>query len=60
MNVMWSLINNLELVVHLPLFSIAFPSNAFEFLNKLIEIMTYDVIPIDKYMDKIFPFIPSS
>ena len=45
MNQLWSMINGLQLAVHMPLFNCAFPSNANFFITFLIDVATFDFMP---------------
>ena len=42
---LWSLVNGLQIIVHLPLFNSKFPSNAEEFMSGLIFIATFEFLP---------------
>ena len=54
MSMVWSLINNLELIVHLPLLNLQFPGNALATLIEIITIMKFELIPIQKWSEKLF------
>ena len=41
----WSLVNGLQIIVHLPLFNCKFPSNAQVFMEGLISIATFEIVP---------------
>ena len=45
MNLLWSMLNGLQLVVHLPLFFTPFPANANYFVDYLIDIATFEACP---------------
>ena len=45
LNQLWSMMNGLQLAVHLPLFSSKFPANAGFLLVFLIDIATFDMLP---------------
>ena len=45
LNQLWSMLNGLQLAVHLPLFYTLFPANANYFLSFLIDVATFDILP---------------
>ena len=45
LNQLWSMMNGLQLAVHLPLFYTTFPANANFFLTFLIDVATFDMLP---------------
>ena len=45
LNQLWSMMNGLQLAVHMPLFAVAFPANANFFITFLIDIATFDIMP---------------
>ena len=45
LNQLWSMMNGLQLAVHLPLFYTSFPANANFFLTFLIDVATFDLLP---------------
>jgi len=55
MQYLWSLMNVMQLIVHEPLLAIAFPSNADYFLNLIISIVNFQIIPVDKIIGFIIP-----
>lgn len=42
---LWSMLNGLQLAVHLPLFNLNFPANANFFIEFVIQVATFDLIP---------------
>jgi len=44
---LWGMLNTLQLIVHLPLFSIVFPSNAVTFYSYIIGIASFNIFPIE-------------
>ena len=55
LNQLWSMMNGLQLAVHLPLFSSKFPANAGFLLVFLIDIATFDMLP-EEVIDFFFDF----
>ena len=53
---LWGMINVMQLIVHMPLFSVSFPSNAVLFYSFIIEISSFDILPTQWIKDKIFVF----
>ena len=47
LNQLWSMLNGLQLLVHLPLFNLKFPANASYMLNFSIHVATFDFLPIE-------------
>lgn len=50
------MINALQLIDHLPLFTIAFPPNAAVFYSILIQISSFDLFPSEQLQDSLFYF----
>ena len=46
----WSLVNGLQIIVHLPLFNSKFPANSELFLSELIDIATFEMLP-EEYLE---------
>lgn len=45
LNSLWSMLNGLQLLVHMPLFRTHFPSNALLMLSFITKIATFDLLP---------------
>ena len=45
LNQLWSMMNGLQMAVHLPLIPVQFPANANFFINFLIGVATFDMLP---------------
>lgn len=43
-HLLWSLLNELQLLIHMPIFSITFPANAMTFYGSIAQIAQFDVI----------------
>ena len=52
LNQLWSMINGLQLAVHMPLFNAKMPANAGFFVSFLITVATFDLLP-----EKVLPLI---
>ena len=50
LSLIWSMVNGLQTVVHMPLFNVQFPRYAFVFLSGLIIIANFEPLP-DEYTD---------
>ena len=59
LQLLWGMINALQLIVHLPLFQIAFPYNAQFFFSTLIDLTKFQIVPVDFLLEKIFEFSDS-
>lgn len=55
LNQLYSMLNGLQMTTHLPVFRLKVPSNATYFLNFLIEVSTFDPLPIEAIW-AVFPF----
>jgi len=50
------MINVMQLIVHMPLLNINFPTNAVTFYNFIIDVSSFDIIPTDWIRSKLFNF----
>ena len=55
-SLVWSMINAIQLMTHVPLFSINFPANAQYFFAQLLKISVFDFFPADKISKDIYVF----
>jgi hypothetical protein len=53
MQLLWGMMNTLQVIVHMPMLNILFPANAEYFLTFLVDIVTFNIIPTEKIIDKI-------
>jgi len=62
MNHMWSNINSLTLIVHLPIYLVNFPANAQVLFEALIKVVTFDFLGIRDILgvESGFEFTPTS
>ena len=44
---LWGMINALQLIVHLPMFSVVFPANAQFVFSLIIGLTKFNIIPVD-------------
>eukprot|EP00347_Sterkiella_histriomuscorum_P005693 403355625 len=49
---LWGMINALQLILHMPLFKVNFPSNTNFVFNQIISVSTFDVIPSEEALEK--------
>lgn len=56
LQMLWGMINSLQLIVHLPVFSLNFPANASQLLTKLIEVSSFSLLPMDQINNLVFNF----
>ena len=47
LNVLWGMLNGIQLICHLPLYQLKVPANSGYFFKFMIEIATFDPLPID-------------
>ena len=52
---LWSMINTYQIIVLLPLFNIEMPANAQIFFGFIMEIASFDILPMQKFYDKYLP-----
>lgn len=56
LQMLWSMINVMQLIVKMPLLNITFPQNAATFYTFINEISSFNLIPTDKLDSAIFNF----
>ena len=56
LNQLWSMMNGLQIFVHMPLMNVKFPANAGTFIVFLVKIANFDIIPTDLAFEHIFDF----
>ena len=59
MGMVWSIVNNLQMITHLPLLNLVFPSNTEFFLEMLSALSNFELIPAHDILKVIFPFLRS-
>lgn len=47
LNHLWSMINGLQLSTHMSVFNLKFPANAQFFVRFLVDVSTWDIIPVE-------------
>lgn len=58
LSLVWSLLNTLQLLIHLPLFSVQFPGFAFIVYEQLINVATFDLISVEALVVNWFDLDP--
>ena len=43
-HLMWNMLNELQLLIHLPIFSVVFPGNTMEFYSNIASVAQFDMI----------------
>jgi len=56
LQMLWSLVNTLQLVTHVALFSIVLPSNLLTFYSILIEAANFELLPSESIINSILSF----
>ena len=52
LNSLWSMLNNQQIIVHIPLFErLKFPPNAMIIMEYMIKLANFDVVPTEKLDD---------
>ena len=54
LSILWSCLNALQLVVHMPMFAIKYPANAYDFNESLIGIASFDILDHYELQAKMF------
>jgi len=47
LNYLWSMVNGLQLATHMQLFNVKFPANAGFLVSYLVEVSTFDMLPVE-------------
>ena len=53
LQLLWKMLASIQLIVHLPLFSVAFPPNARYVFSMVIDLANFKIIPVDWIVDNI-------
>eukprot|EP00347_Sterkiella_histriomuscorum_P011212 403373316 len=53
---LWGMINVLQIIVHMPLFSVDFPSNAKALYSLIVSITKFDILPSGQMQSQVFEF----
>ena len=56
LNLLWSLVNALQILVHMPLVNIALPINSYIVSKSLANVASFDIVPTQLLYYKIFSF----
>jgi hypothetical protein len=56
LQMLWAMVNVMQLIVKFPLLNVSFPQNAATFYTFINDISNFDLIPTDKIDDAIFTF----
>ena len=56
MNLLWSMMNTLQIIVHLPLINLAFPKNAQAFSAIFLSLAQFDILPHSNINPALFKF----
>jgi hypothetical protein len=59
LQMLWGMINVMQIIVHMPMLNVQFPSNAVMFYSFIIDISNFDIIPTEKIKSLIFSFSAS-
>jgi len=56
LQILWGMINTLQILTHVGLFSLNFPANVFIVLKVLMEVANFDLVPVADYEEAMFNF----
>lgn len=56
MEMMWGIINGIQLMAYMPLFFVKVPANATLFIQMLLELSSFELLPTDLFNDFLFFF----
>ncbi len=60
MQFLWGMINVLQLIVHIPLFSLSFPVNVFLIFSMIIDMSNFSFFKTDSVDSAFFSFTPTA
>ena len=60
MNLLWSMLNTLQVIVHLPLVHIAMPQNVYALSKIIASIACFDIVPTELLYNEMFSFNPQA
>jgi hypothetical protein len=60
MNMMWSFINNMQLIIHIPMLHLTLPGTTLYYIGKISEIMNYYLNPFKQILKKVIPYTPDN
>lgn len=49
LQLLWGMINVLQIIIYMPLFNIAFPANAQFFYALIVDIANFDIFPMEDF-----------
>ena len=53
LNYLWGAINSLQIIAHFPMLNLLMPANAQILYFAIVQIVTFEIIPVDGVMKKI-------
>ena len=56
MSLLWGMMNSFQLLTHMPLIQLTLPPNALSFYQLIIDISSFNIIPLDDINNYIFHF----
>ena len=56
MYLLWSMINTMQIIVHLPLIAIQMPTNSQQLTQFLVKVVSFDILPFDRINQLVFDF----
>jgi hypothetical protein len=56
LQMLWGMINVMQLIVKFPILNVTFPQNAAAFYKLINDVANFDIIPSDKINEGIFKF----
>ena len=56
LQMLWGMVNVMQLIVKMPLFNITFPQNAAKFYTFIASVANFDLLPTDEINDYMFNF----
>ena len=54
MGLLWSVINSMQIIVHLPLMNLDLPANVIYLLQALVNVVTFDLMKTEKFHQKLY------
>ena len=56
LNLVWSLINSLQVITHIPMLNVNYPANTLAFHRVIVGVINFDIIPAEEMSEAIFDF----
>jgi len=55
----WSMINQMQIILHFPLIDLPYPPNIIVFISKLMKIANFEVVETNDWLEEVFNLTPT-